>query len=122
MDVADLPTLDAVDSQFPSHPKPVGLPAPISSATRSFWLHSSPGCNVLENEGADAALPDGAVDVVILGSGITGVSTLYHLVQQLKTSGRSVKRIAILEARTFCSGATGRNGGEIHQVRPPSVD
>lgn len=122
----DIPDLHTVDSQFPKHPKPVPLPTPISSSTRSFWLHSSPTCNPLADQGATDSLPsnsgnggdggNGIVDIVIIGSGITGISTLYHLVQELRRSSRSVKRVVVLEARTFCSGATGRNGGECGEV------
>lgn len=50
-------------------------------------------------------------DVVILGSGITGCS-----VARWVLSGSSSLSITVLEARTLCSGATGRNGGHIKCV------
>lgn len=54
-------------------------------------------------------------DVVIIGSGISGTSIAWHL---LKDANRTTPlRVAMLEARQACSGATGRNGGHI---RPSS--
>lgn len=55
------------------------------------------------------------VDVVIIGSGISGTSVAWHLLRG--TNGTVPLRIAMLEARKTCSGATGRNGGHI---RPSS--
>lgn len=45
-------------------------------------------------------------------SGITGISAAYWLTQKLPPAkdGKQ-RRIAVFEARDFCSGATGRNGG-----------
>jgi hypothetical protein len=55
------------------------------------------------------------VDVLVVGSGITGVSVAWGLLQgQLGKDGRErdekKERIVMLEARQACSGATGRNG------------
>jgi gamma-glutamylputrescine oxidase len=63
----------------------------------SFWLE----------EPADpirTAGPDGAVDVAIVGGGVTGVSCALTLAE----SGLLVR---VHEARTISSGASGRNGG-----------
>ncbi|KAM5542144.1 hypothetical protein V8D89_004017 [Ganoderma adspersum] len=49
------------------------------------------------------------VDVVIIGSGITGTSFAYNAL-----SREAGLKIAMLEARDVCSGATGRNGGHIN--------
>ena len=46
-------------------------------------------------------------DVAIIGSGMSGVATAYHM---CKLAGVEKPRIVILEARQACSGATGRNG------------
>lgn len=54
-------------------------------------------------------------DVVIIGSGISGTSIAWHLLKE--ANGTTPLRIAMLEARQACSGATGRNGGHI---RPSS--
>lgn len=47
------------------------------------------------------------VDVVVVGSGITGAGVAWGL---LKGDGGKKKRVVMLEARSVCSGATGRNG------------
>ncbi|PIL30769.1 hypothetical protein GSI_06937 [Ganoderma sinense ZZ0214-1] len=49
------------------------------------------------------------VDVVIIGSGITGTSFAYNALAR-----EPGLKIAMLEARDICSGATGRNGGHIN--------
>ncbi|KAF6834577.1 hypothetical protein CPLU01_04862 [Colletotrichum plurivorum] len=57
-------------------------------------------------------------DIVIIGSGLTGTSVAWHLSKE-HNSSRPL-RIAMVEARQACSGATGRNGG---QIRPaPYLD
>jgi sarcosine oxidase subunit beta len=52
----------------------------------------------------DAKLP-ARVDVAIIGGGIMGLSTAYHL------SRRTKLRIAVIEREYLVSGASGRNGG-----------
>ncbi|KAK3066239.1 hypothetical protein LTR53_017499 [Teratosphaeriaceae sp. CCFEE 6253] len=47
-------------------------------------------------------------DIAIIGAGLSGVATAYHLSEQ---AGINPPSIVILEARQVCSGATGRNGG-----------
>lgn len=54
-------------------------------------------------------------DVVIIGSGISDTSIAWHLLKEVNTT--APLRIAMLEARQACSGATERNGGHI---RPSS--
>ncbi|KAF2420128.1 FAD dependent oxidoreductase [Tothia fuscella] len=54
-----------------------------------------------------ASLPE-TTDVAIIGSGITGTSVAKFLLE-----GRPDTHVTILEARTLCSGATGRNGGHL---------
>lgn len=76
-----------------------GLPVP--NPTSAYW-QSEP--HELANH-QSATLPAEA-DVAIIGSGMTGISTAYHLLQHQKNL-----RITILEARSLTSGATGRNGG-----------
>jgi glycine/D-amino acid oxidase-like deaminating enzyme len=48
-------------------------------------------------------------DIVIIGAGYAGASTVYHLLEKSNESP-SEPSIVILEAREACSGATGRNG------------
>jgi hypothetical protein len=105
-----MPTQVEVDSYFPERPSP--SPLPVANPTKSFWLNSAPDCNPLGDHGSTTP-PPADVDILIIGSGISGISTLYHLIQGLRNSSRSVTKIAILEARQFCSGATGRNGGKV---------
>ncbi|KAK0210961.1 FAD dependent oxidoreductase-domain-containing protein [Desarmillaria ectypa] len=78
---------------------------PATSPTRSFWI-DTPDANPLGSEGSTGTLTQDA-DVCIIGSGITGVSAAYHL------SNNSSLNVVVLEARDFCSGATGRNGGHL---------
>ncbi|KAJ0120770.1 hypothetical protein J7T55_015503 [Diaporthe amygdali] len=50
-------------------------------------------------------------DIVIVGSGMSGTSIAWHLLKENTTTGPL--RVAMIEARQACSGATGRNGGHI---------
>jgi glycine/D-amino acid oxidase-like deaminating enzyme len=49
-----------------------------------------------------------SADVVVVGGGLTGVSTAWHLAA--RAPGR---RIVVLEARGLGNGASGRNGGQV---------
>ncbi|KAJ5096014.1 FAD dependent oxidoreductase [Penicillium alfredii] len=59
-----------------------------------------------------AALPT-ETDVVIIGSGITGASIARTFLKIQTQSSSSHPRVVMLEVRSICSGATGRNGGHI---------
>lgn len=75
---------------------------PVDDATSPFW-HSQPSpIHNVRSLWVDQA------DVVIIGSGITGASVARKLF-----STRPKLKIVMLEARSICSGATGRNGGHI---------
>ncbi|KAI0032695.1 FAD dependent oxidoreductase [Vararia minispora EC-137] len=93
---------------------PASLPVPNPS--KSFWIDSSPDANVLAVEGSNGPLTTD-VDVCIIGSGITGVSVAYHLAKLVQAKSefglKSPVHAVVLEARDFCSGATGRNGGHM---------
>ncbi len=52
-------------------------------------------------------LPE-AADVVIVGAGIMGLATAYHLA---KDQGQ--RRVLVLDAGYLCGGASGRNGGGV---------
>ncbi|TVY75570.1 hypothetical protein LSUE1_G004619 [Lachnellula suecica] len=58
------------------------------------------------------------VDVAIIGGGLAGASTAYHLLAGVGTENptKAAPSIAIFEARQACSGATGRNGGHTKQA------
>ncbi|KAJ6480957.1 FAD dependent oxidoreductase-domain-containing protein [Mycena sanguinolenta] len=110
------PSPYSAQTPFNTYPHiPADLPQ--RNPTHSFWIHS-PGANPLAAEGSTGALTDVA-DVCIIGSGITGVSAAYHLANAVKAGRFPVPheetkvRAVILEAREFCSGATGRNGGNL---------
>ena len=49
-----------------------------------------------------------AADVAVIGGGITGVSTAWHLSERFPD-----RRIVLLEARGLANGASGRNGGQV---------
>ncbi|EKM50832.1 uncharacterized protein PHACADRAFT_264345 [Phanerochaete carnosa HHB-10118-sp] len=86
---------------------------PVVNGTRSFWLRN-PNLFPSLTHGSEGALTTDA-DICIIGSGITGVSAAYHLAQSF--SGDRVRKepvkAVVLDAREFCSGATGRNGGHL---------
>jgi hypothetical protein len=82
-----------------SHGHPVGLPKQ-GQTTASYWLQD--GANPLAREGADSPITDEDVDVVVIGSGITGVSAVHHLVQGMKSEKFDKLKVVLLEARDFC--------------------
>ncbi|CAG9984216.1 unnamed protein product [Clonostachys byssicola] len=83
--------------------RPPGLPK--ANPTISSW--QSPPDSV--SNVRSAVLPK-EVDVAIIGSGITGCSAAHAIVSH---EAGSAMRVAVLEARTAVSGATGRNGGHL---------
>ncbi|VDC07026.1 unnamed protein product [Peniophora sp. CBMAI 1063] len=97
---------DAVEARLKRSP---GLPAssPSSATTEPFWM--VPPATIADHQ--PEKLPE-TVDVVIIGSGITGASVARALLDE---HGSGLK-VLMLEARAACSGATGRNGGH---VNPP---
>ncbi|KAI6101708.1 FAD dependent oxidoreductase-domain-containing protein [Pisolithus croceorrhizus] len=102
-------TFDAIGSVPECLHQPANLPS--ANPTRSFWAHSSPDANPLAREGSHGSLTTDA-DICIIGSGISGISVAYHIAEAIgnKTILDAPLRVVILEARDFCSGATGRNG------------
>ena len=48
-------------------------------------------------------------DVIVIGGGMTGCATAYYL-------AKGGMDVALLEKRSICSGASGRNGGQVIQV------
>ncbi|EKM59345.1 uncharacterized protein PHACADRAFT_249776 [Phanerochaete carnosa HHB-10118-sp] len=90
--------LDKISKRIKESP---GLPAVNPSLP--FWtIPKSPISSIQQ------PLPD-YVDIVVIGSGITGASFVYNAL-----SGDDSIRVLMLEAREVCSGATGRNGGHIN--------
>jgi sarcosine oxidase subunit beta len=52
-------------------------------------------------------LPE-AADIVVVGAGIMGLATAYHLAKD-----HGLKRVLVLDASYLCGGASGRNGGGV---------
>ncbi|KXT10681.1 hypothetical protein AC579_4775 [Pseudocercospora musae] len=78
---------------------------PVAGATIPFWrteLHE------LDSFRSTEELP-AACDIVVIGAGYAGVSTIHHLLNQHVPA----PSLVLLEARQACSGASGRNGGHI---------
>lgn len=74
---------------------------PVANATESFWLRS-PNVSPSPTHGSDGPLTADA-DICIIGSGITGVSSAYHLAKSFSSDAREKPVTAvILEAREFC--------------------
>ncbi|RDW80676.1 hypothetical protein BP5796_05374 [Coleophoma crateriformis] len=93
------PPVQATDS-LPPNPFPTNQTVP-------FWrteLHE------LNDHRSTSELP-GVCDVLIVGSGFSGASLAYHLVQSY--GDEPLPSIVMLEARQACSGATSRNGGHV---------
>jgi len=76
---------------------------PVDNATVPYWrteLHP------LDEHRTTEDLPT-ECDIAIIGAGMTGIATAYHI---SKLSADDKPSVVILEARQLCSGATGRNG------------
>ncbi|KAJ4393056.1 hypothetical protein N0V93_002263 [Gnomoniopsis smithogilvyi] len=87
---------------------PVGLPR--EEPTVSYWQDPP---SYLAEARTTAELPERA-DIVIVGSGITGAAIAWNLLgpdAEAQHDAREPPSVVMLEARTACSGATGRNGG-----------
>ncbi|UKZ56100.1 hypothetical protein TrVGV298_009928 [Trichoderma virens] len=83
---------------------------PVENPTESYWMRDAPFPDIGDVMGE---LP-GEADVVVVGSGITGAAAVKTLCELSSSSeGKGAPRIAVLEARQLCSGATARNGGHI---------
>ena len=80
----------------------VGTIPPLPSATNPHWLKH-------QNEPPKAPTLPKRVDVAVIGAGISGVSTAYHIAKL-----RPDLAVCILDARNVSGGATGRNGGLVH--------
>ncbi|PVH70932.1 FAD dependent oxidoreductase-like protein [Cadophora sp. DSE1049] len=82
---------------------------PHANPTSSFWQENPLHPELVNIQ--SAKLPQSA-DIVIIGSGISGASVAYTILNECLAIGKP-RHVVILEGRTICSGATGRNGGHI---------
>jgi glycine/D-amino acid oxidase-like deaminating enzyme len=84
---------------------------PVSDPVTSYWLKDP---HRYANLRSTPSLPS-LCDIAIIGSGMAGIMTAYHILQSshtlFRTTGQPIPNIVILEARELCSGATARNGG-----------
>lgn len=108
---------DTFTAQFAAADSNTGLnakaPCPSDYGQgQSYWIEEHP--IDFEEECRQAAIPED-VDVVIIGTGITGATAAYQLSRQAPNL-----RVTMFDARGICSGATGRNGG--HIARAEAVD
>ncbi|WRT64905.1 uncharacterized protein IL334_001844 [Kwoniella shivajii] len=85
---------------------------PVTNRLEPFWLTERDP--VLQNARTTPELPRSA-DVVVVGSGLTGAMTCYHLYSQAQQMGRKIN-VVLLEADEVCSGATARNGGHCKPI------
>jgi glycine/D-amino acid oxidase-like deaminating enzyme len=79
---------------------------------RSCWLAEAP-----PQEPMPPLARDEGADVAVVGGGLTGVSSAWHLSRRFPD-----RRIVLLEARALGNGASGRSGGQLltglHGVEP----
>ena len=86
----------------------IGLPA--DNPTESFWTVQQ---HHLDNFRSSESLP-AECDVLIVGSGFSGVGVAYHVLNDRHGSRSThMPKTVMLEARKLVSGATGRNGGHV---------
>lgn len=78
---------------------------PVPNPVPSYWLREP---SQHANLRSTPALPK-ECDIAIIGSGMAGVLTLYHILQS--SAAATPPQVVLLDARQLCSGATGRNGG-----------
>lgn len=84
---------------------------PQSSSTISSWqVPFHPDVGRIQSE----ALPQ-LSDYVVIGSGVAGCGVVKSL---LENSSPTQSSVTVLEARGLCSGATGRNGGQLVKPYP----
>jgi glycine/D-amino acid oxidase-like deaminating enzyme len=76
---------------------------PVPNPVESYWLSER---HELAKVRTTPNLPLEA-DIVIMGSGMAGIATAYHILKD----NPHPPNLVILEAREICQGATGRNGG-----------
>lgn len=89
---------------------------PPAKPTLSQWQDDPPFPELVDVQTPGGPPP--TADIVIIGSGISGVAVARTALRELRrkgelSSGSGSTRVVVFEARQLCSGATGRNGGHI---------
>ncbi|KAI0020269.1 FAD dependent oxidoreductase [Xylariomycetidae sp. FL0641] len=85
-------------------------PFPVANATVPYW-RTEP--HELDTYRSTETLP-ATQDIAIIGAGFAGAAAAYYLLHQSQSTGSTPPRsVTILEAREACSGASGRNGGNL---------
>ena len=96
---------------------PLGLGQELRLSPRHpswFAVFSVHGRHPLDSHRSTDSIPSES-DIVVIGAGYAGVSTIYHLLQQHDQSSQPESSVVILEAREICSGASG-----VQLTRPSS--
>lgn len=78
---------------------------PVENPMTSYWLRNP---DPLAAYSSSESVPEHC-DIAIIGTGLAGVATAYHILSDPSTAAKS-PTVVLLEAREVCSGATGRNG------------
>ena len=79
---------------------------PVENSTKSFWMHPPSNIALYQSD----ISKNTEYDIVILGSGISGLSVAKTILDSQKDPESDRPKILMLEAREACSGATGRYG------------
>ncbi|KAF5875771.1 putative fad dependent oxidoreductase superfamily protein [Botrytis fragariae] len=87
------------------------FPTPAKDSTEPFWHYEKH--HLHDHRSTDILPVSEIIDVVIIGAGYAGVATAYNLVKNDTTSNCPKLSVMILDARSVCSGVTGRNGGHL---------
>jgi hypothetical protein len=76
---------------------------PRTNPTTAYWQDPPHKISTIHS----AFLPS-KTDIAVIGFGITGASVTKTILENHPTA-----KVTVFEARTICSGATGRNGGQL---------
>jgi glycine/D-amino acid oxidase-like deaminating enzyme len=97
---------------------------PVPNPVTSYWLSEE---SPLADLRSTPHLPE-ECDVAVIGAGMAGVLSAYHILKSTEESGdhrdldageggaieqEQGPSVLLLDARQLCSGATGRNGGHV---------
>ncbi|GKT44462.1 uncharacterized protein ColSpa_04643 [Colletotrichum spaethianum] len=92
---------------------------PHENPSSPYWLDDPPFPELVDVR--SETLPREA-DVVVIGSGITGVAVARGLFAAARGDDGGMPSVVVVDARSLCAGATGRNGGHVkaspHELFP----